>query len=216
MITVLYTDVTALSDDTFYKKALLTLPEERVIKAEKLKVKNAKMLSVGASLMLGECLKRKNLSFGSALLCEDENKKPYIKNFDIHFSLSHSNSLAICAVSDKEIGIDAEKKSFFNPSIIERFFTQNEKDEFSKYSDTEKSDAFFRMWTIKEAYAKMTGSGLASFKDFSVSLLPVVHIKEAPKCFIKEFDKDGYAISLCSMKEDDIEFEKVEINKIIR
>ncbi len=216
MITVLYTDVSPLSDNALYNKALSALPEERVIKAEKLKLKKAKMLSVGASLMLGECLKRKNLSFGSALLCEDENKKPYIKNFDIHFSLSHSDSLAICAVSDTEIGIDAEKKSFFNPSIIERFFAENEKEEFSKYSDIEKSDAFFRMWTIKEAYAKMTGKGLASFKDFSVSLLPVVHIKEAPECFIKEFDKDGYAISLCTMREDDIEFKKVDICSIIK
>ncbi|WP_434684312.1 4'-phosphopantetheinyl transferase family protein [Pseudanabaena minima] len=95
--------------------------------------------------------------------------KPYIQNFNgLHFNLSHSHDLAIYALcSDDEIGIDLE---FINSkcdvdSIAERYFLPSEQKVISKLYDRDKYLAFYQAWTLKEAYGKATGEGIANILD---------------------------------------------------
>ena len=55
----------------------------------------------------------------------NEHGKPYAAGLDVHFSISHSGNYAVCAVSDKEIGVDVEKIREINPKIFERFASEN-------------------------------------------------------------------------------------------
>jgi serine/threonine protein phosphatase PrpC len=41
----------------------------------------------------------------------NENGKPFLVGYDVHFSISHTEGLVTCAISDKPIGVDAEKIS---------------------------------------------------------------------------------------------------------
>lgn len=95
--------------------------------------------------------------------------KPYIQNFNgLHFNLSHSQDLAIYALcSENEIGIDLE---FINSqcdvdSIAERYFLPSEQQVISKLCDRDKYLAFYQAWTLKEAYGKATGEGIANILD---------------------------------------------------
>lgn len=85
--------------------------------------------------------------------------KPYLNINDIHFNLSHSNNLLVCTVSQIPIGVDVE---YINKNIdlrrSSRFFSKIEKQYI--YNSFDKFSNFFLLWTIKESYLKLKGSGL--------------------------------------------------------
>lgn len=84
------------------------------------------------------------------------NGKPVYRNSDIHFNLSHAGNYVVCAVSDKAVGVDIERQRKNVIRVAKRFFTQAECDWIG--NDSLK---FSRIWTLKEAYAKLTGEGIA-------------------------------------------------------
>jgi 4'-phosphopantetheinyl transferase len=94
----------------------------------------------------------------------------------LRFNLSHSNGLAVYAVSrNREIGIDVERiRSGFNgEAIAQRFFSSKELAELRSLPLEQTDEGFFLCWTRKEAYVKARGSGLGiSLNSFDVSLRP--------------------------------------------
>ncbi|MBQ2863688.1 MAG: 4'-phosphopantetheinyl transferase superfamily protein, partial [Clostridia bacterium] len=97
------------------------------------------------------------------LLLEDERGAPYIKGIDVHVSISHAGDYAVCAVADAPVGIDIEKIKPTNRRIAERTFSKREL-EYLGCEGEMGDDAllrFFEIWTAKEAYAKMQGTGLS-------------------------------------------------------
>jgi 4'-phosphopantetheinyl transferase len=94
---------------------------------------------------------------------------------DLRFSLSHTRGLAACAVGRCEaLGIDAE--AWREPAPIDlakRYFAAAEARLIADLAPEERSAAFYRLWTLKEAYLKATGEGLAAPLDsFAFSLDP--------------------------------------------
>ncbi|UCF04464.1 MAG: 4'-phosphopantetheinyl transferase superfamily protein [bacterium] len=94
--------------------------------------------------------------------------KPQLdERFDIHdvrFNLSHSRGLALYAFTlGREIGVDLERirKDFDWQPIADRFFTPGEKEKLESMSEAKGYKAFFSCWTLKEAYMKARGKGLA-------------------------------------------------------
>jgi 4'-phosphopantetheinyl transferase len=98
--------------------------------------------------------------------------KPHLDPAGLNFSLSHSGDLAAVAVGEiAEIGIDLEKtrpiadweevaRLWFHPAEIEWVRSA---------ADARRRDAFFEVWTAKEAYIKANGRGLSQALDaFSV------------------------------------------------
>jgi 4'-phosphopantetheinyl transferase len=95
---------------------------------------------------------------------------------DLHFSLSHTRGLAACAVGRPHaLGIDAE--AWRAPAPIElaaRYFAPAEARLVAEQAPAERPSTFYRLWTLKEAYLKATGHGLAAPLDsFALSLDPV-------------------------------------------
>lgn len=78
---------------------------------------------------------------------------------EIHFNISHSGSLVMCAVSDYEIGIDVQEKEQRNIDMVaEKILTP---EEFANYlSAPDRRELFFRIWVMKEARLKWTGEGI--------------------------------------------------------
>ncbi|HEX3685862.1 MAG TPA: 4'-phosphopantetheinyl transferase superfamily protein [Bryobacteraceae bacterium] len=104
--------------------------------------------------------------------------KPRLRHADcrLEFNLSHSGTLAACAVArDCEIGVDVEKiramPDLFD--IARRFFSPEECVDLAGVPLDQQEPAFFNCWTRKEAYIKAIGGGLSIPLDsFQVSLLP--------------------------------------------
>lgn len=93
--------------------------------------------------------------------------KPYLKE-DINpdqvvFNVSHSHELVTIAVAvDKLLGVDVEYIRHIDDldAIVFRFFGEDEKRWFGKIPREKRLDAFYYMWTRKEAYIKSLGMGL--------------------------------------------------------
>lgn len=114
--------------------------------------------------------------------------KPYLaampRNAEIHFSISHSGLFWACAVADSPVGLDLEDveerearkarragraeergrdHAFWCRQIARRFFTPQE------IAFAGSQEAFYEIWTCKEAYVKYKGTGISEgLSTFSV------------------------------------------------
>ncbi|MBP3370583.1 MAG: 4'-phosphopantetheinyl transferase superfamily protein [Clostridia bacterium] len=136
---------------------------------EKIRLRNIKNhTSLKNSLGSLLCLKKilDHLGFQSEsydlTIARDSNGKPYFLSLPLHFSISHSQDLAIVALSDQSIGVDIEfidARRDIN-AISERFFAPDE--HLAICESKCPADDFFALWTKKEAFAKLSGKGLSS------------------------------------------------------
>lgn len=125
--------------------------------------------------------------------------KPYLLEYpDIKFNLSHCTNLAVCGISDKEIGADAELVRKYNPNAM-RIFSPNERRLVETCLRPEYE--FFRIWTLKEALGKYTGRGIFS----GMSGCELELSENSQKCpqypvlqFTQHFIKGKWIISVCS------------------
>ena len=92
----------------------------------------------------------------------EDSGKPYINDSTYGISISHSKDVILVAIHDNLIGADIENIRTFDDRLIKTYFTPEEA-QFA--TDTEK---FFTVWTIKEAYLKLTGEGLKGIKKLNV------------------------------------------------
>lgn len=157
MLTIYYCD--AENFTWTFEKGFSLLPKERKEKTERLRRTEDKMLSVLTGLMLQKVLgysEKKPLRFF-------EHGKPYMDDAP-YFSISHSGSFAVLAVSEKPVGVDIQKAVFIRKNVLRRSFTKEEQDMIG-----EDPVRFLRLWTRKEAAVKLTGDGLSvPFSSFSV------------------------------------------------
>src|SRR5262245_33693681 len=128
-------------------------------------------------LILGRYLKAKpgRLQFDAG-----EYGKPCFANAKasqgLRFNLSHSNQLALIAVTrDREVGVDVEymRENFVTDEVAGHFFSRAEAEELRALAPELKTQSFFNCWTRKEAYIKARGEGLhCPLDQFDVSLSP--------------------------------------------
>ena len=101
----------------------------------------------------------------------------------VQFSLSHSDSIALLAITaDRPVGIDIAKVSRDpeHDPIVRQFFSAVECQEYFRLDDVEKPRAFARLWTRKEAYLKALGEGLSKPLDsFTVRITPDAYAESA-------------------------------------
>ena len=89
------------------------------------------------------------------------------ENGEFFFSLSHSGEYALCAAKKSPVGADIQIMRRADIRLAKRFFSQ---DEFEYIKNGKnKEEAFFEIWTMKEAYVKAKGGSIGEdFKKFSV------------------------------------------------
>lgn len=83
------------------------------------------------------------------------------------FNLSHTDGLVACAVSQRvELGIDVEDLDQHAPlELAGTYFARAEEGWLRGLPEAARQTGFFRLWTLKEAYVKATGLGLAQPLD---------------------------------------------------
>jgi 4'-phosphopantetheinyl transferase len=104
----------------------------------------------------------------------DAKGKPRLPDGDIGFNLSRTEGgVLIGFARGNEIGVDVErvKDGYAEDDIAGRFFAPAEVASLAELPESERSEAFFRIWTAKEAYLKARGDGLGYPLDaFAVPL----------------------------------------------
>ena len=116
-----------------------------------------------AHALLRECLRRYGIDFnGNTPLSRGEHGKPYLaERPDVHFNLSHADGIAACLVADTECGVDCERVRKYRPNVVRRSFSESERELMESLPEDGRDMMFTRIWTLKEAYVKALGTGLA-------------------------------------------------------
>jgi 4'-phosphopantetheinyl transferase len=80
-----------------------------------------------------------------------------------HFNLAHSGDLALCAISNAEVGVDCERLGHHDDieRVSRQFFSVEEAGVLRAHPAADQMRFFLRTWVRKEAYLKATGEGLA-------------------------------------------------------
>ncbi len=131
-------------------------------------------------------------------LFKNEKGKPYIKNSDIFFNISHSDEYVVLAQSKSEIGVDIQKHKNQNLDVARRFFAESEYLYLQTVND--KNKEFFRLWTLKESYMKALGTGFSlPMCDFEIKFEK--SIPEISDCEFFEYTFiENYSLSVCIKK----------------
>jgi 4'-phosphopantetheinyl transferase len=108
-------------------------------------------------------------------IAAEESGKPYLAGgaTKIQFSISHSDNLTLIAIRrEKRVGIDIERIRDVREmeAIMEDFFGAYERAYLRACEGDERKQAFFLLWTRREAAAKALGLGL--FEAFARFTLP--------------------------------------------
>lgn len=145
------------------------------------------------------------------------NNKPFLKECDVYFNISHSKDLSVCVIADFPVGIDVE---FLDKNVnYLDFKPQMTDNEFSKiHSSTDKVKSLFSYWTKKEAALKAHGDGLMiSLESFEIVEDECVIDDEKfylTDLFINENYYSCVASGEINIKEKGIIFDHVDTKKM--
>ena len=93
-------------------------------------------------------------------ICRETHGKPVLKDCtNLFFNISHSGNYAVCAVSKQPVGIDIERIGAYQPNVARRVCSDAEQKLLEQCEDPAR--LFYRLWTLKESYVKLTGTGIS-------------------------------------------------------
>ena len=176
--------------DPAFGRLRRTLSEEEILRSERFRFPELQRRFAGGRgalrvILAGYlCVEPERVKFGYTA-----HGKPFLLNSpaDIQFNISHSHGFMVAAVClNSPIGVDIEKKDprFQAMAIAERFFCDGEKEQIAGLDAGARLEAFFQIWTAKEAVLKATAHGLAlelTKVEVALSPLRVVALEGAEK-----------------------------------
>ncbi len=128
--------------------------------------------------------------------------KPYLAQAGApYFSLSHSGDMVFCAVSDNEVGLDAQQFTQYREKIAARWFTAAEQE----WLAADPHNRFAPLWAKKEAYCKFTGFGLVLPPSSFTVPCPADGWDNANHCYWREFiypADNPIAVAVCCGEND--------------
>lgn len=241
---VYVTDTRALLDDAVFQAAYHAVSLKRREKTDRFVFRKDKMLSLAAGLLLQKGLRDRGIVEYS-IAC-GANGKPYLEGCcygadgdpspasrefagmekarpPVFFNLSHAEEKVMCVISDLEVGCDVERVTDIDLEIAKRFFFTTEYETIAGGKTPEQQrELFYRFWTMKESFMKVTGLGMSLPLDaFRVELsregmsrkelsgngeeqlgeasAAVFHMVNDQAYRLKEYDPgNGYRYAVCS------------------
>ncbi len=177
-----------------FDEDLLLLPDWRQKKALKYRFLLDRVLCSKAYLLLKQGL---SSTYGIIDSPEFEyigHEKPVLKDHpDIHFNLSHCKKGVLCVIDNHDIGCDIEEiGQQLDMDLCRYCFSESEIADI--LSSPSPCTQFTLWWTRKEAYLKLTGTGLVDNLPALFSPEILSHIK-----FVTTVDEDhGYVYTTCT------------------
>lgn len=183
------------------KKAYNFVSKDRQDKIDFYRFEKDKKLSAGAHLLLKKLLSEENIT--NPLFKTEKYGKAYISNFEnVYFNLSHSGKMVLCAISDREVGVDIE---YSDPEIdlnIAKLYFYNGEYE-SIMNSQNPADEFFKYWVLKESYMKYTGLGMnLKLDSFEIKIGDEIKLKNDEEGLkFNLFNVENYKIGIASHYE---------------
>lgn len=118
--------------------------------------------------------------------------KPYFPHAPWHFSISHTKNHVFCALSNQNLGIDAEELTRpVKPALAHKILSPQE---FAQWeAATDKKKALLTFWVLKEAAAKCTGHGLQGYPNRTDFSLNDPRVTETNGCLLAVIQEEPHA-----------------------
>ena len=169
-------------DCGFTEKIISVLPHSCAELADRYRNTDDRKRSAVGYLMLVYALRKVFGITDFELYCGDHGK-PYIAAHGIYFNISHCAKGCVCAVSDKEIGVDIQETRAFSQRLAEKVCCENELEVLE--CSCNKAADFAKMWAMKESFVKMNGQGIGySLKKVDTTVLTFKEVIEKNGFFI--------------------------------
>lgn len=167
---------------------------------------SGRQLSLGAELALCAALNIRGLPCRPPEYYRGENGKPYLLSAPQHISLSHSGSLAVCAIADIPVGVDIETPRRVDRRIAKRILSPEE------YRDDISSGELLRKWVVKESRLKLTGEGLAGSMSCFSALGGNILFGDKPDGYYELFESVSpeYLLGCCCREPFEAELETTD------
>lgn len=164
MFALFYADSASMEQPVF-NRWLTKINPQKAARLQRMQFEDAKAGMTGELLLRYGLWKIFGIAPDTVETAVDSFGKPYLVSHpDFHFNVSHTGSHCICAVSDEPVGVDMEAvRPIRHQRLAERYFTEAELEDYYALGGDE--DAFFTMWTRKEALGKLTGYGLRPHEE---------------------------------------------------
>ncbi len=157
MIELYMCDITGMRADTEQLLHGLSLYRHR--RTASIRVAHDRLLSAVAGRLLSEALAVHGYHEAELNYQVTPEGKPYFTDCPLQFSLSHSGSMAICALSDEAVGADVQVMTYCRMRIAHRFFTAEQCAQLRICDDPD--TLFTLFWAQTEARGKRSGIGIA-------------------------------------------------------
>lgn len=141
---------------------------------------------------------------------------PEAKGFE--FNLSHSGDWVVCVVNNTEVGIDLQKIEGRDFDIARFYFSKEEYLDLMNKRGDEKLDYFYELWTLKESFVKLKGTGFSQpLADFRIRSewdgIRAFTASGPEPVYFKLYDfVPGYKLAVCSLMPEFAE--QIEIKKV--
>lgn len=130
------------------------ISQTRMKKIKRLAHLDDKKRSFCAELALCFALKSVSLPYDPPVYSYSLLGKPQLTEESFHINISHSGSMAVCAISVVPIGVDVlESDAYIANKVYKRIVSSSDETPFTKHE-------LLSLWTKKESYVKLIGSGL--------------------------------------------------------
>jgi len=162
-------------DPVSISEAHTLLDDEEQLRADRLVIESARTRFILAHAATRNILARYLVPSGAKIKFDTgQHGKPHIRDSELKFNLSHSGNMALLAITNKiEVGSDIEhiNERHAADDIAARFFSPAEQQAYQSFPESERTPAFFRCWSRKEAVIKALGEGLSCpLSSFDVTL----------------------------------------------
>ncbi len=201
------------TDDIELEEALTTYADFispiRMKKITRLAHLNDKKRSLCAELALCFALKSFSLPFCPPKYFYNLLGKPQLAEEKLHINISHSGSLAVCAASSVPIGVDIlESDAYTANKVYKRIVSSSDATPFTKHE-------LLSLWTKKESYVKLIGSGLRTpMTSFYVTDDRVTSKIGCAPAHITFAEIKDYFLSLASYEEISAEYSFITADDI--
>lgn len=193
-------------NDRTFAQWLSHLPGKRRAEILARKMRADRERSLGGEMLARTLLARELRCLPSQVpICREAHGKPVLEGVStLFFSVSHSGDYAVCAVSGKPVGIDIERPRAYRPKVAQRVCSAEELELLARGDDPAR--LFCRLWTLKESYVKLTGTGIGvplPHISFAFERDGAVRSNQTGVRFAHFELADGYCLAVCAKLEDD-------------
>lgn len=191
------------------QELLKKVDSDRRAKVERISAEKERCRCLGVGLLLADVINKElGIHSSNIKLSYGENGKPSLVGCeDFNYNLSHSGDMVVIAYGNVPVGVDVEyleRRNRYNEAVIKRCFTETEQE----YAISNGDKGFFDIWTMKEAYLKLSGKGVSiPLNSFTVN--PIKQACSDENIKMKLFSEEDYVIAVATYLTDNQHIEIV-------